>query len=108
MSRYGRDDPFNIGVVGAGLMGHSLAITFAMGGHDVILHDVSSSALTTARGLIVSGLDVLEEVGLCTPEQKENILERLITFTDNLEKVSASRIIIEAIPESSELKRDLF
>ena len=68
-------------------MGHSLAITFAMGGHEVILHvDVSSSALRTARSLIVSSLNVLEEVGLCTPKRKENILNRSITFTDNLGK----------------------
>jgi len=109
MSMTGKDTRLTkIAVVGAGLMGHSLAITFAMGGHDVTLHDVYPSAIASARSLIASSLDVLEEAGLCTPERKTNILEHSITFTNNLEHVSASGIIIEAVPESTEVKRELF
>ncbi|HWB83812.1 MAG TPA: 3-hydroxyacyl-CoA dehydrogenase family protein [Bryobacteraceae bacterium] len=97
-----------IAVTGAGLMGHSLAIVFAVGGCDVTLYDVSAAALTAARGLIASTLDVLCEAGLCTPQRKTAILERSIVFTTDLEQVSGADLVIEAIPENSDLKRELF
>jgi 3-hydroxybutyryl-CoA dehydrogenase len=97
-----------VAVTGAGLMGHSLAIVFATGGHHVTLYDVSAPALTTARRLIASTLDLLCEAELCTPQRKTDILESAIAFTTDLEQVSGADIVVEAIPENSELKRELF
>jgi 3-hydroxybutyryl-CoA dehydrogenase len=98
----------SVAVVGAGLMGHSLAIAFALGGCKVVLQDVSPVALANAKRLIASSLDVLEEAGLCDRPRTIEITERSITFTTELGKVSASDVVIEAIPENKELKRTLF
>ena len=53
------DDVQRIGVVGAGLMGHGIALQFALSGYDVSLNDVSEEKLERAmerlfhRGVII-------------------------------------------------------
>ena len=43
-----------VAVVGAGLMGHALALVFALGGHNVRLTDVSLEALERAPNLMAT------------------------------------------------------
>jgi 3-hydroxybutyryl-CoA dehydrogenase len=38
-----------IGVIGAGIMGHNIALSFLMGNYPVTLFDVDSSVLESAR-----------------------------------------------------------
>ena len=47
----------NIAVVGSGIMGHGIAQTFALGGYDVILSDISDEILQKAIQQIRSNLD---------------------------------------------------
>lgn len=100
-------EPRSVAVIGAGLMGHSLAVVFAIGGWRVILQDITEGALTSARRLISSVLQTLREAAVCDHTQAL-AAERSIVFTTDLANVAESDLIIEAIPEQREAKRSLF
>ena len=44
------------GVVGAGLMGAEIGLVFALGGHEILLHDRSEEALAAALDRIGTSL----------------------------------------------------
>ena len=52
-----------VAVVGAGLMGHALALVFALGGHQVRLTDTNAETLQRAPGLMATALATLAEAG---------------------------------------------
>ena len=52
-----------VAVVGAGLMGHALALVFALGGHQVRLTDNNAETLDRAPGLMATALATLAEAG---------------------------------------------
>ncbi len=97
-----------IGVVGAGLMGHGIALDFAIAGYDVHLHDLSEELLHTATENIQSTLKMLTEIGLVTQEQATSAPEKIHPSTE-LENVAAdSDVVIEAASEDLEIKRKIF
>jgi len=99
----------NVAIIGAGTMGHSLAQVFALGGYRVFLNDVSEKALEQARTLIASNLDTLCEAGLSDPAEKTAVLEERIDLTTDLTgAVAPSELVIEAIIEDPDAKKDLF
>ena len=53
----------SIGVIGAGLMGHSIAMNFAVGGHQVVLTDTTDENLRMAMENVSATLGVLQEAG---------------------------------------------
>ncbi len=56
-------DMAEVAVVGAGLMGHALALVFALGGHKVRLTDNNPQTLDRAPGLMATALATLTEAG---------------------------------------------
>ena len=53
----------DVAVVGAGLMGHALALVFALGGHRVRLTDNNPETLRRAPGLMATAMATLAEAG---------------------------------------------
>ena len=99
----------NVAIIGAGTMGHSLAQVFAQGGYQVTLNDVSEEILEQAHRLIASNLETLCQAGLFDPAEKSGVLEERITYTTDLATaVAASELVIEAIVEVPEAKKELF
>jgi 3-hydroxybutyryl-CoA dehydrogenase len=49
----------NVAVLGAGTMGHALALVFALGGHRVRLTDSNPATLERAQGLMETALATL-------------------------------------------------
>ena len=99
----------NVAIIGAGTMGHSLAQVFAQGGYQVFLNDLSEEALSKALTLMSSNLDTLSRAGLFDPAEKSNVLEQRITCTTDLARaVAQSELVIEAIVEDPEAKKQLF
>lgn len=97
-----------ITVIGAGTMGRGIAQVAALAGYDTVLTDVSSSALEIAIEQIRRTLDKGVEKGKVAAEAASHALGRLRT-TDDLENATRdARLIIEAVPESEELKREIF
>lgn len=99
----------NITIVGAGTMGHSLAQVFAQGGHQVFLNDISQDILIRAKSLIEANLETLAEVGLFDSKDHSAVVEERITYTTDLAAaVASSELVIEAIVEDPDAKKEIF
>lgn len=94
-------------VVGAGTMGHSIALVFAQGGYDVDLADVNENVLQKALTLIRSNLQTLKESKIVKARSMPEILGR-IHPSISLEAAKKADLVIEAISEIPEAKKELF
>lgn len=94
----------HIAVVGAGLMGHGIALTFAKAGIQVRVTDPMPDALVTLKARINQSLDLLG----VTPSDRDAALY-YVTVSDSLaEAVSDAGYVFEAAPEKLDLKQALF
>lgn len=93
-------------MLGAGTMGHGIAQVAAAAGYDVVMRDVDEAA--TQRGLqsIIRNLSKGIERGKVTEQERTDTLARIRTTTD-FGEVRGSDLVIEAAPESLELKQNL-
>ena len=98
----------SIGVVGAGLMGHGIALQFAVGGFEVALHDTSDENLESARANIASTLVSLRDQGLIDEDTAAAAPERIRTSTSLAESVATVGLVVEAVFEDLELKQQVF
>jgi 3-hydroxybutyryl-CoA dehydrogenase len=96
-----------IGVVGAGQMGRGIAQVIAAAGWDVLLSDVNDAALQSGMRKIRDGLATAMAKGSLSKEQSDAALGRVRT-ADRLDLMADSQFVIEAAPESADLKLDLF
>ncbi|WJE54487.1 3-hydroxyacyl-CoA dehydrogenase family protein [Bacillus cereus] len=96
-----------VGIVGAGTMGSGIANLAAMSGFNVILRDVEDQYLQNALVRIEKFMDKSVVKGKMTVEQKAEVMER-ITVTTDLEDMKDVDIVIEAIIEDLELKKEVF
>ncbi|HHH54995.1 MAG TPA: 3-hydroxybutyryl-CoA dehydrogenase [Bacteroidetes bacterium] len=95
-------------VIGAGTMGNGIAHVFAMKGYDVILCDISASALEKAIETITRNLDRMLKKEKISSEDKDDTLKHIKT-TNNLEfAVGDADLIVEAATENVELKLNIF
>lgn len=97
----------NITVIGAGTMGHGIAQICAQKGFSVLLQDIHAEALKRAQTQIENNLQKGVEKGKLTSELKTQTLARLRTTT-SLEEATQSDLIIEAIFEDIQVKKQLF
>jgi 3-hydroxybutyryl-CoA dehydrogenase len=89
-----------IAIIGAGLMGHGLALVFAQGGHEVWVTDPQADQLATVQDRIAATLKSLGKPTECVAR---------VLRADSLEDaVSKADIVVEAAPEKLELKQELF
>ena len=102
------DDIQHIGVVGAGLMGHGIALQFALGGYDVHLNDVSDDGLNRALENVKTTLGMLQGMGLVDDAGAAEVPARLHTSTSLEETVSGADFIVEAVFEDLPLKQSVF
>lgn len=98
----------NITIIGSGVMGSSIAQSFAVSGYSVILNDVKEELLLKAKKRIFENLSLLvAEAGL-DEGQKQSALANIDYKIDLEEAVQEADFIIEAIPEVIEWKWDLY
>jgi len=102
------EDVRNVSVIGAGIMGHGIAQTYALGGYQVSINDVSDSLLDNAMGHIRADLDVLVDEALISQDEVNDALCRITTSSDLEKVVCDADFVTEAIIEDSEAKRRLF
>ncbi|MEA2030257.1 MAG: 3-hydroxyacyl-CoA dehydrogenase NAD-binding domain-containing protein [candidate division Zixibacteria bacterium] len=94
-------------VIGAGVMGQGLAEAIATEGSEVLLLDKTTRLAEKGIKGISESIDrEIDKWGL-TKSEKKSIIARIFPSSD-LSMADESDIIIEAIPEKLELKRDLF
>lgn len=97
----------NVGIVGAGAMGAGIAQIAAQNGSEVILYDTNKVALKKAKDGHVKILARLVEKGRIAEGEDKEILKRL-KYTESMNEMANCNLIIEAIIESLEIKRQVF
>ena len=95
-----------IGVAGAGAMGAGIAQVFAQANFEVVLFDVNSTQLEKAKAEIEKNLSGAVAKNKISEAEKNSALTR-ISFSSAINFLKAD-LIIEAIVEKLEAKRELF
>ena len=96
-----------VGVVGCGLMGGGIAQVTAEAGYPVVVREVTQPLLDKGLGAIKKNLDRSVEKGRMTAEARDKALANL-KGTTSLEDLKDCDLIIEAIVENIEEKKQLF
>jgi 3-hydroxybutyryl-CoA dehydrogenase len=102
-----KDDIRKVGVVGAGLMGAEIALTFAIAGYPVRLVDRTDDRLAAAMERLLTLVRKGITRGFYPPEQKDPIFARLATSTQ-LESLSDCDFVTEAVFEEESVKAEIF
>ena len=98
-----------VAVVGAGLMGHALALVFALGGHQVRLTDSNAETLERAPGLMATALATLAEAGEVDASWDRQRLSQAVRCVPSLaDTVAGAKVVVEAIVERPDAKRALY
>lgn len=96
-----------IGIVGAGAMGRGIAQIAAQAGLQVLLYDLNEQAVSAARDALGQTWEKLAAKGKITAEAGQASLARVQPCHD-LAAMSSAQMVIEAVIERLDIKRDLF
>lgn len=96
-----------IAIIGTGTMGNGIAQTFAQGGYDVVMKDLSDELLQRAMQNIDKSLTRIVSREKITEEEKTQILSR-IKPTLSYDDIKDTDLVVEAIAENMELKKRVF
>ncbi|MBL0283916.1 MAG: 3-hydroxyacyl-CoA dehydrogenase [Zoogloea sp.] len=96
-----------LGIVGTGLMGRGIAQISAQAGIDVWLFDARSGAAEEARAAVATTLGTLAAKGKLDTAAVAAAVARL-HVADALKDLAGCRVVVEAIVEDLDAKRDLF
>ena len=95
-----------VGVIGAGTMGGGIAQVAATAGYEVVVRDVETEFLERGLERIDSSLDRLAERD-SLEEDPSAIRDRIVTTTD-FEDLADADLVVEAVVEDLEVKREVF
>lgn len=95
-------------IVGAGLMGHGIAVVLALGGTHVTLCDLSEETLSNAKVQIGAALKTLSDAGDIDQEAVFDTMNRVEYTTELNIAVTQADLIIEAITENADAKKSVF
>jgi 3-hydroxybutyryl-CoA dehydrogenase len=96
-----------IAVVGLGTMGIGITEVLTRAGRDVIGIDVSEAAARQAVAALEASTARAVKKERITEEERLDVLARFRTFSD-LQAVADAQLVIEVVPESYEIKQQLF
>ncbi|MDS0299153.1 3-hydroxyacyl-CoA dehydrogenase/enoyl-CoA hydratase family protein [Halogeometricum sp. S1BR25-6] len=102
------DDINTITVLGAGNMGHGIAEVAALAGYEVHLRDINEEFVENGYDQIEWSLDKLAEKEQITEADAEDALGRVETYVDLAESVADADVVIEAVPERMDIKKDVY
>lgn len=94
----------NISVIGAGLMGHSIALTFARAGNPVRVFDPVAESLAALPGRVAKSLEALG----ANADDITAIVQRISPVASLAACVENAFYATEAVPENLELKQSIF
>ncbi|WP_254763510.1 3-hydroxyacyl-CoA dehydrogenase/enoyl-CoA hydratase family protein [Natrinema marinum] len=102
------EDINTITVLGAGNMGHGITEVAAMAGYDVVMRDIKDEFVQNGYEQIEWSLEKLAENDRLTDEEAEAALERVTPVVDMEAAVADADVVIEAVPEQMEIKKDVY
>jgi len=97
----------SIFVVGAGFMGAGIAQVGAQAGYEMVLYDIAPAAVEKGIGGINKLLSKKVEKGTMTQEALDGTMA-LIKSSSALEDAANADLVIEAVYENADLKKDIF
>ncbi len=96
-----------VGVLGAGLMGSGIAEVCAKAGHETVVREVSDELVKKGLGRIEGSLAKAVEKGKLAAPERDAVRKR-ITSTTRLEDLADCDLVIEAIVENLDLKKETY
>ena len=102
------EDVTKVAVLGAGNMGHGIAEVVAIAGFTVVMRDINEELVKRGYEGIVWSLDKLVEKGQISEKKLEETLERITTVVEIEDAVLDAEVVIEAIPERMDLKKEVY
>jgi 3-hydroxybutyryl-CoA dehydrogenase len=97
----------SLAVVGTGVMGRGIAQIAAQAGLRVLLYDTRSEAAPAARDHVAQMISRLAEKGRLAPDAAKTAIGR-IEIANVLEHLDSCDVVVEAVVEELETKRELF
>ena len=96
-----------VAVLGAGAMGTGIGQIAVQNGCDVVYYDSFPGATDHSKASIEKIFNRLAEKGKITSEQKEEMLGRM-QWSADVDAVSGADLVVEAVIEDLDVKKDLF
>ena len=96
-----------VGVIGAGTMGGGIAMNFLNAGIAVVMLETSDEALQRGVGVMRKNYEARVKKGKLKPEKLEQLWGLLHT-TLNMDDLADANLIIEAVFEDMQVKRQVF
>ncbi|HVI32176.1 3-hydroxybutyryl-CoA dehydrogenase [Phenylobacterium sp.] len=97
----------SVGVIGAGQMGSGITHVCALGGYDVLLHDVSEDRIKAGLAAIEKNMTRQVARGIIDHEAMDAALKR-IKAAPELQTIGGTDLAIEAATEDEEVKKTIF
>jgi len=95
-----------IAVIGAGTMGNGIAQVCAQAGYRVIMIDIAPEQLRKGMEAIARSVNKLHEKGKISDDQKRAALEG-ITASTQIEMAAEADVVIEAVFEKADIKKQV-
>lgn len=96
-----------VGVLGAGTMGSGIVQVAAQNGHRVVLVDLNEQILMKSKEQLAKIMSRLVEKEKISAEQATSIQER-VTYSQDIHDFKDCGLVIEAIIEDLQIKKDVF
>jgi 3-hydroxybutyryl-CoA dehydrogenase len=95
-------------VIGGGTMGNGIAHICAQAGRKVTLVDTNQDLLERALGTIFKNMDRQVKKEIISSGDKEEAVARIHTSVSMEDAVADAQLVVEAVPETLELKESIF
>jgi len=102
------EDINTITVLGAGNMGHGIAEVAALAGYNVVLRDINEEFVQSGYDDIEWSLGKLAEKDQITEAEADATLDRITPVVPLEEAVADADVVIEAVPEVMDIKKDVY
>jgi 3-hydroxybutyryl-CoA dehydrogenase len=96
-----------VGVIGAGQMGNGIAHVVALGGHEVLLHDMSPERIEAGLATINGNMARQIQKGLITEADRKSALAR-INAAPSMDALADCDLVIEAATEQEDVKKKIY
>ena len=103
-----KEDILEIAVLGAGTMGNGIAHVCGLSGRNVHLMDSDSNRIELGKQTIQKNLERMIKKGVIDTSKRDQTLDHIELHTQLDEAIQSCDLIIEAIPEQFEIKKQLW
>src|SRR6478672_9743269 len=96
-----------VGVIGLGTMGAGIVEVFARNGIDAVAVEVDDEAVRKGRGVLEHSTSRAVSRGKLT-EEDQAALHARVHFTSSMDDLADCQLVVEAVPEHLDLKKEIF